>query len=236
MIRAVAEGRKSERDGASARAEAGWRDATRRAELTATSHRPRAPRGNAAARPSRTPARRSYQHSRCTENGGSEKERIPFRRAGGDEKRRSENERARDKERRADERQWRGWRGKGREDKRAKRERGREREILRARSIGYVKLSARSLEISGKRLVHSECVYVRRPHGFYLSNAFVAPRYSVVVIIAIVVGRRNRFVSSFHNFLGGQVVRDVSASASCVDHFYATNRFVVAKMLKVIGN
>lgn len=135
LIRAAAEGRKSERDRASARAEAGRRDATRRTaprcyELVATwrigrsfvRSFVRARRGNAAARPSRTPADPTDTHGR-TENGGPEKERIPFCRAGGDEKRRGENERARERERRTNGWQRRGRRGKGREDKRAERER-----------------------------------------------------------------------------------------------------------------
>lgn len=89
LIRAAAKGRKSERDGASGRAEAGRRDATRQARgnMAASVVRARARRGNVAARPSRTPGDPTNTHGR-TENGVPEKERIPFCRAGGDEKRR----------------------------------------------------------------------------------------------------------------------------------------------------
>jgi len=104
LIRAATEGRKSERDRASARARGSGiarRDATRHAEPRRAA--PRRARGNMAhrssgniaARPSRTPADPTNTHGR-TENGGPEKERIPFCRADGDEKRWIENERTRD--------------------------------------------------------------------------------------------------------------------------------------------
>lgn len=199
LIPAAAEGRKSERDRASARAEAGRLDSTRRG----AARRVASTRGNAAYRPSvratrqrcsetLTDARRSYHTHGCTENGGSEKERIPFCRAGGDEKRRGEDERARDRQRRTNERHWRGWRGKGREDKRAERERKRagyrngERKIPRARSTGFPPDLLRFQE--SVRCIRN----MPRPHGFYLSNALLASRYAIVVAVA---RRRDRFVS-----------------------------------------
>lgn len=122
LIRAAAEGRKSERDRASERARK-RDDATRRVETRAWQHgasavRARcARRGNAAPRdPHGRRARRSYRHGRHSRvygerRGGSEKERIPFCRAGGDEKRRAgrggrgnERERASERRRETDER------------------------------------------------------------------------------------------------------------------------------------
>lgn len=119
------------RGSGTARRDATHRAAPRRAATSSWQHgasavrsfvRSCARRGNAAARPSRTPADPTDTHGR-TENGGPEKERIPFCRAGGDEKRRGANERAGERERRTNDWQRRGRRGKGREDKRAERER-----------------------------------------------------------------------------------------------------------------
>lgn len=96
--------------GKKVRARPSERDATRRAAPSrarlgnmAYIGRPCARRGNVAvARPSRTPGDPTNTHG-CTENGGPEKERIPFCRARGDEKRRGENERARTRQRKTDE-------------------------------------------------------------------------------------------------------------------------------------
>lgn len=182
MIRAAAEGRKSERDRASAtrRVEPGSWQHGASAVHAATPQRD--PHGRHAILPTFTGVRRT-----------ADRRRKESRFAVLEEMKRDTNERARarDKERRTNEWQRRGWRGKGREDKRAEREREGSFELV----AQATKFSARSLEISGKRLAHSE--YMRRPRGFYLFNAFLASWYAVSPVIAtvIVIARRNRIVS-----------------------------------------